>query len=122
VKTSLGKWLIGVGLALLAGLLLLRLMPLGPHERFLQIPRGASKAEVIAILGPPGDYRSQPGPLYMFLTLEGLDNVEVWYFDEGRAEIAFDERMWVRYWSETERSSWFDRLLDWLRQARLLLS
>jgi hypothetical protein len=117
VKSSLGKGLIGVGLALLAGFLLLRLVPPGPHDRFWQLAKGMTRAEVIAILGPPGDYRSQTDSTQLALLIDDLDNVEVWRFDEGHAEIAFDEhgRMMVRYWCETGQSTWFHELLNWLR-------
>jgi len=92
------KWVVGfLALALLlVGVLMPLVVPRHcPVNRraFERVEVGMTQAEVQAILGgPPGDYRTRPGPAPCCFHNSTFWHDEQWFGDEGNVVVLYDRR------------------------------
>jgi hypothetical protein len=63
------------------------------RENFVRVCAGMSRAEIEAILGPSGDYRTGPTRYYIDGPWEGIDrdlpHDAFWWFDDGTLDVEF---------------------------------
>jgi len=66
------------------------------RENFERIKEGMSQAEVEEILGPPGDYTTEPTDWENYSDLRGLlatdETMSTWVFDEPVMIVVFDKK------------------------------
>jgi hypothetical protein len=91
------RWVAAAGLVALAGVAAFVLWPRPDRiteENYYRIKEGMSRAEVEAILGPPGDYRNGPTtnaePEGRLFLLSGGFCSDAWRGDTGIIRIEFD--------------------------------
>jgi hypothetical protein len=69
------------------------------REKFDRIREGMTRADVEAILGPPGDYRNGPTRYEKVGPPEGLRlfRREFWWYDDGTFDVGFDGTGRIRW-------------------------
>jgi hypothetical protein len=86
--------LAGLAVVVAAGVVVLWQRPSSriTQETCDRIHEGMDRAEVYAILGPPGDYTTQPSHA-MFVRPPEIDGIaDVWESDEYAIGLAFDQK------------------------------
>jgi hypothetical protein len=116
------RWKLLAVLATLAVALLARTVILWPRSRIVQedadrIKHGMTRAQVEAILGPPGDYRTEQHSLSgMWLPGKRALN---WEADAGGVRIVLDseDRVATCSWfPQGERDSELDQFIRWAKR------